>query len=53
MEKTVNTTKTMTTASIIRTFDAALDTVNDLANCGIVDEETALNAYNLFCRRAP
>ncbi|MCM1167278.1 MAG: hypothetical protein NC401_14820, partial [Ruminococcus sp.] len=48
MEKTINTIKTLTTANVILTFGAALDTLNDLANCGIVDEETALNAHNLF-----
>lgn len=48
MEKTVNTTKALDTASVIRTFTAALDTVDELANCGIVSEETALNAHNFF-----
>lgn len=48
MEKTVNTTNTLSTENIIRTFAAALDTLNDLANTGIIDEEVVLDAYPLF-----
>lgn len=48
MEKTVSTTKGLSIENIIRTFGAALDTVNELANCGIVDEEVVLDAYPLI-----
>ena len=48
MEKTVNITKELSIENIVRTFGAALDTVNELANCGIVDEEVALDAYPLI-----
>lgn len=48
MERTVNTIKELSAENIIRTLGAALDTLGDLANCGIVDEEVALDAYPLI-----
>lgn len=48
MEKVVNTTKELTIKNVIRSFDAALSTLNDLANCGVIAEEAALDAYTLF-----
>ena len=43
MERTVNTTKALETANVIRTFSAALKIANDLA-----DEETAIEIFNCF-----
>lgn len=48
MERTVNTTKALNTKNIIRTFADSLNTLNDLANCGIIAEEIVLDAYTLY-----
>lgn len=45
MGKTVNTTKELSTENIIHTLGTALDTLGELATCGVIDEEIVFNAY--------
>lgn len=45
MEKTVNAITTLTNENIIQTLGAALDTLNDLADTGIIDEEIIFDAF--------